>query len=69
MPTQRRAAKIHHANQLPVPYDFCVCILISHLLTISFNSVFNVKVLVGAFNQEKVLVGAGFLSDCENIAD
>ena len=56
-----------NANQ---PYDNCVGFPIWHLLTVesisvslfsidnSFNSVFNVKVLVGAFNQEKVLVGA-----------
>ena len=33
----------------PVPYDFCVATPISRL---------NVKALVGAFNQEKALVGA-----------
>ena len=39
--------------------DYCVTDPISHLLTVgSTHSVLNVKSLVGAFNQEKVLVGA-----------
>ena len=41
-----------------VSYDNCVCNLISHLRQCLFNSVLNVKALVGAFNQEKALVGA-----------
>ena len=49
----------------PVPYDFCVGDPISRLLTVGstplkhsvcLNSV--LKALVGAFNQEKALVGA-----------
>ena len=35
----------------PVPYDFCVCVP-------NVKCVLNVKALVGAFNQEKDLVGA-----------
>merc|ERR1711994_255922 len=46
----------------PVPYDFCVGVPISHLLTVGStpvqHSVLNVKALVGAFNQEKALIGA-----------
>ena len=51
----------------PVPYDFCTGVPISCLLTMGsmpvqhsvfINSVFNVKALVGAFNQEKAIVGA-----------
>ena len=46
----------------PVPYDFCAGVPISCLLTVGsmpiLHSVLNVKVLVGAFNQEKALVGA-----------
>ena len=46
----------------PVPYDFCVGVPISRLLTVGStpvkHSVLNVKALVGAFNQEKALVGA-----------
>ena len=52
----------------PVPCDFCVGVPISCLLTLgsmpvehsvlTLNSVLNVKALVGAFNQEKALVGA-----------
>ena len=45
-----------------VPYDFCVSVPISHLLTMGStivqHSVVDVKALVGAFNQEKTLVGA-----------
>ena len=50
-----------------VPKDLCVCVPISHLLTmgsmsilhsLNSNSVFNAKVVVAAFNQEKALVGA-----------
>ena len=43
----------------PVPYDFCVGVPMSRLLTIQ-HSVFvlNVKAVVAAFNQEKALVGA-----------
>ena len=46
----------------PVPYDFCVGVPISRLLTVGstpvYHSVLNVKALVGVFNQEKALVGA-----------
>ena len=46
----------------PVPYDFCVGVPISRLLTVGStpvqHSVLNVKALVGAFNQKKALVGA-----------
>ena len=52
----------------PVPYDNCVGDPMSCLLSVGskpiynlaecLNSVLNVKVLVGAFNQEKVLVEA-----------
>ena len=46
----------------PIPYDFCVGVLISRLLTVGsmpvYNSVLKVKALVGALNQEKALVGA-----------
>ena len=46
----------------PVPYDFCVGVPISRLLTVGStlikHSVLNVKALVGTFNQEKALVGA-----------
>ena len=56
-----------------VPYDNCVGILISCLLTVGSmyvqHSVLNVKALVGAFNQEKALVGAFSVivkTDCEN---
>ena len=46
----------------PVPYDFCVGVPISRLLTVGStpikHSVLNVKALVCAFNQEKALVGA-----------
>ena len=52
----------------PVPYDFCVSVPISCLLSVGrgvnarlaqcLNIVLNVKALVGAFNQEKALVGA-----------
>ena len=46
----------------PVPYDFCIGVPISRLLTMGSmpikHSVLNVKALVGAFNQEKALVGA-----------
>merc|ERR1712079_758813 len=49
-------------TNLPVPYDFCVGDPISRPLTVGstpvYNSVLNVKTLVGAFNQEKALVGA-----------
>merc|ERR1711949_84386 len=49
-------------TNLPVPYDNCVGVSISHQLTVGstsvYNSVLNVKALVGAFNQEKALVGA-----------
>ena len=54
-------------TKLPVPYDFCVDIPISRLLTVGstpvqhsvlINSVLNVKVLVGTFNLEEALVGA-----------
>ena len=45
-----------------VPYDFCVGVPILRLLTVGStpiqHSVLNVKALVGAFNQEKALVGA-----------
>ena len=45
----------------PVPYDFCVGVPISRLLTVGStlikHSVLNVKALVGTFNQES-LVGA-----------
>ena len=54
------------------PYDLCVGVPISLLLTVRglmpiWHSVLNVKALVGDFNQEKALVG--LLRDCENIAD
>ena len=50
----------------PIPYDLCVNNPISRLLTPwvnarivhCLNRVLNVKALVGAFNQEKALVGA-----------
>ena len=48
----------------PVPYDFCIGVPISRLLTVGVgsspvqHSVLNVKAQVGAFNQEKALVGA-----------
>ena len=46
----------------PVPYDFCVGVPISCLLTVGStpvqHSVLNVKAAVAAFNQEKALVGA-----------
>ena len=46
----------------PVPYDLCVGVPISRLLTVRSMSVscsvLNVKAIVGAFNQEKALVGA-----------
>ena len=54
-------------TNLPVPYDFCVGVPISRLLTVGsmpvqhskcLNSVLNVKALEGAFNQEKAVVGA-----------
>ena len=52
-------------TNLPVPYDLCVRVPISCLLTmfrrlfsLVVNIVLNVKALVGAFNQEKALVGA-----------
>ena len=49
-------------TNLPVPYDYCVGVPISHLLTVGStpvqHSVLNVKALVGAYNQEKALVGA-----------
>ena len=51
-------------NLPPVPYDFCVGVQISCLyllwarLAYCLNSVLNVKALIGAFNQEKALVGA-----------
>ena len=50
-------------TNLPVPYDLCIRFLISFLLIMGKhrllcpNSVLNVKALVGAFNQEKALVG------------
>ena len=49
----------------PVPYDVCTGVPISRLLTVGStpvqHSVLNVKALVGAFNQEKALVGAFFV--------
>ena len=50
-------------TNLPVPYDFCVGVPISCLLTVGstfsiFDIDLNVKALVGTFNQEKALVGA-----------
>ena len=48
----------------PVPYDHCVSIRISRLLTLGYHPFcivslnFNVKMLLGAFNQEKAQVGA-----------
>ena len=55
-------------TKLPVPHDLCVADPNSRLLTTyrgvnarlarCLKSVLNVKVLVGAFNQEKALVGA-----------
>ena len=46
----------------PVPYDFCVGIPISCLLTVGStpvqHSVLNMEAVVAAFNQEKALVGA-----------
>ena len=46
----------------PVLYDFYVGVPISRLLTVGStpvqHSVLNVKALVGAFNQEKALLGA-----------
>ena len=36
-----------------------------HVYILWVNSVLNVKVLVGAFNQEKALVGRGLLRDYE----
>ena len=47
----------------PVPFDFCVADPISR-----WETVLNVKALVGAFNQEKALVGAFSIivkTDCE----
>ena len=45
-----------------LPYDFCVDVPISRLLTMGstpiLHSVSNVKLLIGTFNQEKALVGA-----------
>ena len=38
-------------TNLPIPYDFCV----NAHLAYSLNSVLNVKVLEGTFNQEKAL--------------
>ena len=51
-------------TNLPVPYDFCVGVPIPRLLSVGStpvrHSVFvlNVIVVVAAFNQENVLVGA-----------
>ena len=49
-------------KNLPVPCDNCIEDPISRLLTVGStpvsHSVLNVKALVGAFNQEKALVGA-----------
>ena len=52
-------------TNLLIPYDLGVKIPISRQLTMSnaylalcLNSVLNVKALVGAFNQEKALIGA-----------
>ena len=44
----------------PIPYDLCVGVPISRLrgLMPIYHSVLNMKALVGAFNQEKALVGA-----------
>ena len=43
----------------PVPYDLCVGVpWVNARLAECLNSVLNVKALVGAFNQEKALVGA-----------
>ena len=59
-------------TNLLVPYDLCIDIPISCLLTVGSmpvkHSVLNVKALVGAFNQEKALVGAFSVivkTDCE----
>ena len=46
-------------TNLPIPYDFCISVPISCLLTVGSMSIFlNVKTLVDAFNHEKALVGA-----------
>ena len=49
-------------TNLPVPYDFCIGVPISRLLTVGStpvqHSVLNVKAVIATFNQEKALVGA-----------
>ena len=45
----------------PIPYDLCVADPISRWINACLyclNSVLNVKAVIGAFNQEKALVGA-----------
>ena len=52
-------------TNLSVPYDLCVGVPISCLLTVGVTwylySVFSVIALVGAINQEKALVGAFYI--------
>ena len=49
-------------TNLPIPYDLCIRVPIYYFLRVTIclayclHSVFNVKVLVGTFNQEKALV-------------
>ena len=51
---------------LPVPYDLCIFIALTHhginVCLAYLDSVLNVKVLVGAFNQEKALEGAFYMN-------
>ena len=60
----RAAIRNYMPINLPVPYDFCIGVPISHLLTVGStpvqHSVLNVNALVGDFYREKVLLIGAF---------